>query len=88
MIRVLTKRVWGVESRKEEVQKELSATQQKLCELEHKQQNISQQCQDFEARLTHNYTFMLAHAAFRLTGLWCLLGEEPESELHAHGFVH
>ncbi|XP_040053356.2 coiled-coil domain-containing protein 62 isoform X2 [Gasterosteus aculeatus] len=50
VIRVLTKRVWGVESRKEEVQKELSATQQKLCELEHKQQNISQQCQDFEEK--------------------------------------
>ncbi|KAM8828232.1 coiled-coil domain-containing protein 62 isoform 2-T2 [Spinachia spinachia] len=48
VIRVLTKRVWGVETRKEEVQKELGAAQQKLCELERKQQNISQKCQDFE----------------------------------------
>ncbi|XP_062414940.1 coiled-coil domain-containing protein 62 isoform X1 [Pungitius pungitius] len=46
VIRVLTKRVWGVETRKEEVQKELSAAQQKLCEL----QNIGQKCQDFEEK--------------------------------------
>ncbi|XP_054468744.1 coiled-coil domain-containing protein 62 isoform X2 [Anoplopoma fimbria] len=50
VIRVLTKRVWAVETRKEEVQKELSVAQQQLCELEGKQQNISQKCQDFEEK--------------------------------------
>ncbi|XP_034403355.1 coiled-coil domain-containing protein 62 isoform X2 [Cyclopterus lumpus] len=48
VIRVLTKRVWVVETRKEEVQKELSAGQQLLCELEQKRQSVSQMCQDFE----------------------------------------
>ncbi|XP_033978914.1 coiled-coil domain-containing protein 62 isoform X1 [Trematomus bernacchii] len=46
VIRVLTKRVWVVETREEEVQKELSLAKQKLCE----QQNISQKCQDFEEK--------------------------------------
>ncbi|TDH02378.1 hypothetical protein EPR50_G00172120 [Perca flavescens] len=50
VIRVLTKRVWVVETREEEVQKELSVAQQQLCELEQKQHNISQQCQDFEEK--------------------------------------
>ncbi|KAK5879143.1 hypothetical protein CesoFtcFv8_024475 [Champsocephalus esox] len=46
VIRVLTKRVWVVETREEEVQKELSLAKQKLCE----QQNISQKYQDFEEK--------------------------------------
>ncbi|KAI4817073.1 hypothetical protein KUCAC02_009360 [Chaenocephalus aceratus] len=47
VIRVLTKRVWVVETREEEVQKELSSlAKQKLCE----QQNISQKYQDFEEK--------------------------------------
>ncbi|XP_071322528.1 coiled-coil domain-containing protein 62 [Trachinotus anak] len=50
VIRVLTKRVWVVETREKEVQKELSAAQQQLCELEQKQQHISQKCQDFEEK--------------------------------------
>ncbi|XP_073334218.1 coiled-coil domain-containing protein 62 isoform X2 [Pagrus major] len=50
VIRVLTKRVWVVETREEEVQKELSITRQQLCELEQKQQNISQKCEDFEGK--------------------------------------
>ncbi|XP_062268485.1 coiled-coil domain-containing protein 62 isoform X2 [Platichthys flesus] len=48
VIRVLTKRVWAVETREREVQKELSAAQQQLCELEQKQQHSSLKCQDFE----------------------------------------
>ncbi|XP_042369650.1 coiled-coil domain-containing protein 62-like, partial [Plectropomus leopardus] len=48
VIRVLTKRVWAVETREAEVQKELSVAQQQLCELEEKHQNISQKCQDYE----------------------------------------
>lgn len=47
VIRVLTKRVWVVETREEEVQKELSLAKQKLCE----QQNISQKYQDFEVQV-------------------------------------
>ncbi|XP_060934533.1 coiled-coil domain-containing protein 62 [Limanda limanda] len=43
VIRVLTKRVWAVETREREVQKE-------LCELEQKQQNSSLKCQDFEEK--------------------------------------
>ncbi|XP_044030126.1 coiled-coil domain-containing protein 62 isoform X2 [Siniperca chuatsi] len=50
VIRVLTKRVWVVETREEEVQKELSVARQQLCELEQKQQHISQKCEDFEER--------------------------------------
>ncbi|XP_045923220.1 coiled-coil domain-containing protein 62 isoform X2 [Micropterus dolomieu] len=50
VIRVLTKRVWVVETREEEVQKELSAARQQLCELEQKQQHISQRCEDFEEK--------------------------------------
>ncbi|KAK1884345.1 Coiled-coil domain containing protein 62 [Dissostichus eleginoides] len=46
VIRVLTKRVWVVETREEEVQKELSLAKQKLCE----QHNISQKYQDFEEK--------------------------------------
>lgn len=53
VIRVLTKRVWVVETREEAVQKELSVAQQQLCELEQKQQNISLKCQDFEVQLKH-----------------------------------
>ncbi|XP_037607847.1 coiled-coil domain-containing protein 62 [Sebastes umbrosus] len=48
VIRVLTKRVWVVETREVEVQKELSVAYQQLCELEQKQHNVSQKCQDFE----------------------------------------
>ncbi|KAM7368623.1 hypothetical protein PAMP_012946 [Pampus punctatissimus] len=48
VIRVLTKRVWVVETREKEVQKELNVAQQQLCELEQKQQNISQKYQDYE----------------------------------------
>lgn len=50
VIRVLTKRVWVVETREAEVQKELSVAQQQLCELEQKHQNMSQTCQDFEEK--------------------------------------
>ncbi|XP_070845453.1 coiled-coil domain-containing protein 62 isoform X2 [Chaetodon trifascialis] len=50
VIRVLTKRVWVVETREEEVQKELSATRQQLRELEQKQQHISNKCEDFEEK--------------------------------------
>ncbi|XP_069370354.1 coiled-coil domain-containing protein 62 isoform X2 [Paralichthys olivaceus] len=50
VIRVLTKRVWAVETREREVQKELSAAQQQLCEVEQKQQHISLKCQDFEEK--------------------------------------
>ncbi|XP_040012742.1 coiled-coil domain-containing protein 62 isoform X2 [Xiphias gladius] len=48
VIRVLTKRVWVVETREREVQKELGSAQQLLRQLEQKQQNISQKCHDFE----------------------------------------
>lgn len=51
VIRVLTKRVWVVETREEEVQKELSIARQQLCELEQKRQHISQKCEDFEVPL-------------------------------------
>uniref|UniRef100_A0A3Q3GC54 Coiled-coil domain containing 62 n=1 Tax=Labrus bergylta TaxID=56723 RepID=A0A3Q3GC54_9LABR len=50
VIRVLTKRVWVVEAREEEVQKELSAARDQLCELEQKQQHVSQRCEDFEEK--------------------------------------
>ncbi|KAK5852240.1 hypothetical protein PBY51_023726 [Eleginops maclovinus] len=46
VIRILTKRVWVVETREEEVQKQLSLAKQHLCE----QQNISQKYQDFEEK--------------------------------------
>lgn len=51
VIRVLTKRVWVVETREEEVQKELSVARQQLSELEQKQQHISQKFEDFEVPL-------------------------------------
>ncbi|XP_030291865.1 coiled-coil domain-containing protein 62 isoform X2 [Sparus aurata] len=50
VIRVLTKRVWVVETREEEVQKELSVARQQLCELQQKQLHISQKCEDFEEK--------------------------------------
>ncbi|XP_023255447.1 coiled-coil domain-containing protein 62 [Seriola lalandi dorsalis] len=50
VIRVLTKRVWVVETREKEVQRELSAAQRQLSELEQKQQHVSQTCQDFEEK--------------------------------------
>ncbi|KAI3362428.1 hypothetical protein L3Q82_012732, partial [Scortum barcoo] len=50
VIRVLTKRVLVVETREQEVQKELSAARQQLCELEQKQQHMSQKCEDFEEK--------------------------------------
>lgn len=55
VIRVLTKRVWVVETREEEVQKELSVDRQQLCELEQKQQHISRKCEDFEVPLLLPY---------------------------------
>lgn len=58
VIRVLTKRVWVVETREEEVQKELSVARQQLCELQQKQLHISQKCEDFEVKLQHQYTFI------------------------------
>lgn len=48
VIGVLTKRVWVVETREEEVKKELQEARQQLSELEHKQQHISRKCEDFE----------------------------------------
>lgn len=50
VIRVLTKRVWVVESREKEVQKELSVAREQLGELQVKQQSISQKCEDFEVQ--------------------------------------
>lgn len=50
VIRVLTKRVWVVESREKEVQKELSVAREQLGELQEKQQSISQKCEDFEVQ--------------------------------------
>ncbi|XP_070706955.1 coiled-coil domain-containing protein 62 isoform X2 [Pempheris klunzingeri] len=50
VIKALTKRVWVVETREEEVQKELSAARQQLHELEQKRQQISQKCEDFEEK--------------------------------------
>lgn len=50
VIRVLTKRVWVVETREEELQKTLGVARQQLCELEQKQQHVSQQREDFEEK--------------------------------------
>uniref|UniRef100_UPI0037E7F6D8 coiled-coil domain-containing protein 62 n=1 Tax=Semicossyphus pulcher TaxID=241346 RepID=UPI0037E7F6D8 len=50
VIRVLTKRVWVVETREEEGQKELRAARLQLSELGQKQQHISQKCEDFEEK--------------------------------------
>ncbi|GAA6223597.1 coiled-coil domain-containing protein 62 [Lates japonicus] len=50
VIRVLTKRVWTVETREKEVQEKLSVAQQQLSELEQKEQHISQRCQDSEEK--------------------------------------
>lgn len=50
VIRVLTKRAWVVETREEEVQKELSVARQQLSELQQEQQHISQKFEDFEVR--------------------------------------
>ncbi|XP_022054409.1 coiled-coil domain-containing protein 62 isoform X1 [Acanthochromis polyacanthus] len=50
VIRVLSKRVWLVETREKDVQEELSTAQQQLCELQKKQQHISERCQDFEEK--------------------------------------
>ncbi|XP_005802547.2 coiled-coil domain-containing protein 62 isoform X1 [Xiphophorus maculatus] len=47
---VLTKHVWVVESREKEAQTELGDAKQLLCELEKKQQQVSQKCQDYEAK--------------------------------------
>lgn len=44
----MTKRVCVVETREEEVRKDLSVARQQLCELEQKQQDFSQKCEDFE----------------------------------------
>lgn len=54
VIRVLTKRVWVVETREEEVQKELSTDRQQFCELEQKLHNISQKCEDVEVPLSRH----------------------------------
>lgn len=53
VIRVLTKRVSVVETREEEVKKELQEARQHLSELEHKQQHISRKCEDFEVTVRH-----------------------------------
>ncbi|XP_068430551.1 coiled-coil domain-containing protein 62 [Clinocottus analis] len=50
VIRVLTKHVSAVETRKEDVHKELAAAQQLLCDLEEKRQDVSHKCQDFEEK--------------------------------------
>lgn len=50
VIRVLTKRVWVVESRETEVQKELSVARERLGELQEQQQSISQKCEDYEVQ--------------------------------------
>lgn len=50
VIRVLTKRVWVVESREKEVQKELGVAREQLGELQEKQQSVSQKCEDFEVQ--------------------------------------
>lgn len=55
VIRVMTKRVWVVESREKDVQKELSKAQRQLCELQQKQHNISQKCEDIEVPLSHSH---------------------------------
>ncbi|XP_032425074.1 coiled-coil domain-containing protein 62 isoform X2 [Xiphophorus hellerii] len=47
---VLTKHVWVVESREKEAQTELGDAKQLLCELEKKQQQVSQKCQDYEGK--------------------------------------
>lgn len=53
VIGVLTKRVWVVETKEEEVKKELREARQQLSELEHKQQHISRKCEDFEVTVQH-----------------------------------
>ncbi|XP_054908576.1 coiled-coil domain-containing protein 62 isoform X2 [Poeciliopsis prolifica] len=50
VIGVLTKHVWVAESREQEAKSELGDAKQLLCELEKKQQPISQKCQDYEAK--------------------------------------
>ncbi|KAM4528134.1 coiled-coil domain-containing protein 62 [Odontesthes bonariensis] len=50
VIGVLTKRVWVVETREKEVQKEHSEAKQKLSELEKKQKHVSEKCQDYEEK--------------------------------------
>lgn len=53
VIGVLTKRLCLVETREEELQKELRVAQQQLSELQQKQQHSSQKCQDFEVQVSH-----------------------------------
>lgn len=50
VIRVLTRRVWVVETREQEVQRELSAARQQLSKLELNQQDVSRKCEDFEEK--------------------------------------
>ncbi|KAM9841209.1 coiled-coil domain-containing protein 62 isoform 2-T2 [Aulostomus maculatus] len=50
VIRVLTRRVWVVESREKEARQEIGAARQQLSELEQKQQHISHKCQDYEEK--------------------------------------
>ncbi|XP_014854945.1 PREDICTED: coiled-coil domain-containing protein 62 isoform X2 [Poecilia mexicana] len=50
VISVLTKHVWVVESREKEAQTQLGDAKQLLCELEKQQQQVSQKCQDYEAK--------------------------------------
>ncbi|KAM3600159.1 uncharacterized protein V6R79_018742 [Siganus canaliculatus] len=47
---VLTKRVIAVETREEEIQKELSAARLQLRELQQKQQHASQKCDDYQEK--------------------------------------
>lgn len=57
VIKVLTRRVWVVETREREVRTDLSAAQQQLCGLEQKQQ---QACQDYEVPWQHYQTVRLS----------------------------
>ncbi|CAG5867733.1 unnamed protein product [Menidia menidia] len=50
VIRVLTRRVWVVESRELEVQKELREAKRKAAEIEETQRHVGQKCRDYEER--------------------------------------
>lgn len=84
VIRVLTKRARVVESREKEVQKKVRFAREQLGELQHKQQSISQKCEDFEVQFTGWCKNRPETVSRVKRSLWCLLGEEPESQLHGH----
>lgn len=50
VIRILTRHVWMIESREKQLQEQLSEAKQKLGELEKKQQDVGEKCQDYEVR--------------------------------------